>query len=143
MSELRELFLARTSAGVAVLVAGWFGINPPDYVAAVVAFAFGLAASSFFPALVLGIFSARVTKEGAIAGMVSGIGFTAAYIVYFKILGWGGPEDWWLGISPEGIGAVGMLLNFAVALAVTRFTPPPPDRVRALVEEIRLPSAER
>ena len=143
MSELRELFLARTSAGAAVLVAGWFGIHPPDYVAAVVAFAFGLAAASFFPVLVLGIFSKRVTKEGAIAGMVSGIGFTAAYIVYFKILELGGPESWWLGISPEGIGAVGMLLNFAVTLGVTRFTPPPPAEVQAMVEEIRLPSAER
>ena len=142
MSERRELFLARASAGVAVLVAGYFGIHPPDYVAAVVAFAFGLAAASFFPVLVLGVFSKRVTKEGAIAGMVSGIGFTAAYIVYFKILELAGPEAWWFGISPEGIGALGMLLNFAVTLTVTRFTPPPPPEVQAMVEEIRLPSVE-
>ena len=143
MSEARELFLARASAGLAVLVAGWFGLHPPDYVAAVVAFAFGLAASSFFPVLVLGVFSKRVTREGAIAGMILGIGFTAAYIIYFKILKLAGAESWWFGISPEGIGAVGMLLNFAVTLTVTRFTPPPPAAVQALVEEIRLPSAER
>ncbi|NNL64925.1 MAG: cation acetate symporter [Myxococcales bacterium] len=142
MSEARELFLARSAAGVAVLVAGYFGIHPPDYVAAVVAFAFGLAAASFFPVLVLGVFSKRVTKEGAIAGMICGIGFTAAYIVYFKILELAGPEAWWFGISPEGIGALGMLLNFAVTLGVTRFTPPPPPEVQALVEEIRLPSVE-
>ncbi len=142
MSEARELFYARAAAGAAVLVAGWFGIHPPDYVAAVVAFAFGLAAASFFPVLVLGVFSKRVTKEGAIAGMVAGIGFTAGYIVWFKILGRGGPEDWWFGISPEGIGTLGMLLNFAVTLTITRFTPPPPREVQALVEEIRLPSRE-
>jgi cation/acetate symporter len=142
MSEARELWVARLSAGGAVLVAGWFGIHPPDYVAATVAFAFGLAAASFFPVLVLGVFSRRVTREGAIAGMVLGIGFTATYIVGFKILDWGGPEDWWLGISPEGIGSVGMLLNFAVTLLVSRFTPPPPPEVRRLVETIRLPSEE-
>jgi len=142
MSEARELWVARAAAGGAVLVAGWFGIHPPDYVAATVAFAFGLAAASFFPVLVLGIFSRRVTREGAIAGMTLGIGFTAAYIVAFKVLDEAGPEDWWLGISPEGIGAVGMLLNFAVTLLVSRFTPPPPPEVQALVERIRLPSEE-
>ncbi|MEN8182042.1 MAG: sodium:solute symporter family protein [Myxococcota bacterium] len=140
MTEGRELIVARISAGGAVLVAGYFGVNPPDYVAAVVAFAFGLAAASFFPVLVLGVFSKRVTKEGAIAGMITGIGFTAGYILYFKLLGRGSPQDWWFGISPEGIGTVGMLLNFAVTLAVSRGTPPPPARVQALVEEIRLPS---
>ena len=142
MTEKRELLVARLAAGGAVLVAGYFGINPPDYVAATVAFAFGLAAASFFPVLVLGVFSKRVTREGAIAGMVLGIGFTATYIVGFKILGWGGPEDWWFGISPEGIGTVGMLLNFAVTLGVSRFTPPPPPEVQQLVETIRLPSEE-
>jgi cation/acetate symporter len=140
MTEGRELFVARLSAGGAVVVAGYFGIHPPDYVAATVAFAFGLAAASFFPVLVLGVFSKRVTREGAIAGMVLGIGFTATYIVGFKILGWGGREDWWLGISPEGIGTVGMLLNFAVTLTVSRFTAPPPAHVQELVERIRLPS---
>jgi cation/acetate symporter len=142
LSEAQELRLARLAAGGAVVVAGYFGVNPPDYVAAVVAFAFGLAAASFFPVLVLGVFSRRATKEAAIAGMVTGIAFTAGYILYFKILGLGGREDWWLGISPEGIGSVGMLLNFAVMLLVSRLTPPPPPQVQELVEEIRLPSAE-
>ena len=140
MSDGQELVLARVSAGAAVLVAGYFGLNPPDYVAAVVAFAFGLAAASFFPILVLGVFSKRVTKEGAILGMLSGIGFTAGYIIWFKLLRLGGAEDWWFGISPEGIGSLGMLINFAVTLTVSRFTPPPPAEVQALVEEIRLPS---
>ncbi|MCP4004653.1 MAG: cation acetate symporter [bacterium] len=139
MSEARELLLARISAAAAVLVAGYFGIHPPDYVAAVVAFAFGLAAASFFPILVLGVFSKTATKEGAIAGMLTGIGFTAAYIIYFKILGWGSPEDWWLGISPEGIGTIGMLMNFAVTLGVSRFTSPPPKEVIELIDEIRRP----
>jgi cation/acetate symporter len=140
MTERRELALARVSAGGAVLCAGYLGIHPPGYVAATVAFAFGLAAASFFPVLVLGVFSKRVTREGAIAGMVTGIAFTAAYILYFKILGWGGREDWWFGISPEGIGAVGMAINFAIMLTVSRFTDPPPAHVQAMVEEIRLPS---
>ena len=140
MTEDRELLVARVAAGGAVVVAGYFGIHPPDYVAATVAFAFGLAAASFFPALVLGVFSKRVTREGAVSGMVLGIGFTAAYIIWFKIMDWGGPEDWWFGISPEGIGTVGMLLNFAVTLVVSRFTPPPPQEVQDLVDEIRLPS---
>ncbi|MBW2282745.1 MAG: cation acetate symporter [Deltaproteobacteria bacterium] len=140
MSEGQELTLARVSAGAAVLVAGYFGVNPPDYVAAVVAFAFGLAAASFFPVLVLGVFSKRVTKEGAISGMLAGIGFTAAYILWFKMLGLGDASDWWFGISPEGIGSIGMLINFAVTLTVSRFTPPPPPEVQRMVEEIRLPS---
>ncbi|MDJ0785534.1 MAG: cation acetate symporter [Myxococcota bacterium] len=142
ITDDRELTIARVSAGAAVLVAGYFGINPPDYVAAVVAFAFGLAAASFFPVLVLGVFSKRVTREGAIAGMLVGIAFTAGYILWFKILGYGGPEDWWFGISPEGIGSLGMLINFAVTLAVTAMTPPPPQEVQALVTEIRLPSQD-
>ena len=142
MTEGRELLLARISAGGAVLLAGYAGIHPPGYVAATVAFAFGLAAASFFPILVLGVFSTRVTREGAIAGMVTGIAFTAAYILYFKILGWGGKEGWWFGISPEGIGSVGMLINFAITLGVSRFTKAPPPEVRAMVEEIRRPSRE-
>jgi cation/acetate symporter len=111
-------------------------------VAQVVAFAFGLAASSFFPALVLGVFSRRTTREGAIAGMLSGIGFTGAYIVWFRFFdATAGADAWLFGISPEGIGAVGMLLNFAVTLTISRFTAPPPAEVQRLVEEIRLPRA--
>ena len=140
MSERQELALARWTAGVAVLVAGYFGINPPGFVAQVVAFAFGLAAASFFPILVLGVFSARTTKQGAIAGMLSGILFTAGYIIYFRFFNRGaGESEWLFGISPEGIGTVGMLLNFAVTTGVSWLTPPPPAQVRELVEEIRLP----
>ena len=142
MSERTELGLARLAAGGAVLIAGLFGIYPPGFVAQVVAFAFGLAASSFFPALVLGIFTRTTTKAGAIAGMLAGIGFTASYIVWFKYMAPSadsGPDAWLFGISPEGIGSIGMLLNFAVALTVSRFTKPPPAEVQALVEEIRLP----
>jgi cation/acetate symporter len=142
MTAERELLLARIAAGLAVLVAAYFGIHPPGFVAQVVAFAFGLAASSFFPVLVLGVFSKRTTKEGAIAGMLSGIAFTAGYIVYFLYLRPdAGPEAWLFGISPEGIGSGGMLLNFAVTLTVSRFTKPPPADVQELVEEIRLPRA--
>ncbi len=140
ITDGQELTLARVSAGLAVIVAGYFGINPPGFVAQVVAFAFGLAASSFFPILVLGVFSKRATKEGAIAGMLTGIGFTAAYIIYFRFFNRSaGASEWLFGISPEGIGSIGMLLNFAVTLGVSRFTPPPPREVQALVEEIRLP----
>ena len=140
LSERRELLLARMAAGGSVLVAGYFGIYPPGFVAQVVAFAFGLAASSFFPILVLGVFSKRTTKEGAITGMVAGILFTAGYISYFRFLRpEAGADEWLLGISPEGIGAVGMLLNFALALIVSRFTAPPPDEVQRMVEDIRLP----
>jgi cation/acetate symporter len=141
ISEKAELVIARVAAGVAVILAGHFGVNPPDYVAATVAFAFGLAASSFFPVIILGIFSKRMNKQGAIAGMVAGLLFTTGYIVYFKFLY---PEnntaDYWLfGVSPEGIGAVGMVLNFAVALLVMSFTPPPPQDVQEIVESIRYP----
>ncbi len=140
MSSRRELLLARVTASVAVVVAAYFGISPPGFVAQVVAFAFGLAASSFFPVLVLGIFTRTTTKEGAIAGMSSGILFTGAYIVYFRLIRpEATAEDWLFGISPEGIGAVGMLINFALALIVSRFTKPPPDEVQQLVSEIRLP----
>ncbi len=141
ITEKGELIAARISAGVAVVIAGYFGVNPPGFVAQVVAFAFGLAASSFFPAIILGIFSKRTTREGAILGMIAGITFTAAYIVYFKFVH---PElntkdHWWLGVSPEGIGTVGMLINFALAITVSRFTPRPPPQVRALVDRVRVP----
>ncbi len=140
MSERRELILARISAGAAVLVAGYFGVNPPGFVAQVVAYAFGLAASSFFPILVLGVFSKRASREGAIAGMLTGILFTGAYIVYFRtVRPEAGASEWLFGISPEGIGTLGMLLNFAVTLVVSRLTPPPPAEVQQLIEDIRLP----
>jgi cation/acetate symporter len=141
ISEREELLTARAAAGVAVCVAGWFGVHPPGFVAQVVAFAFGLAASSFFPALLLGIFSTRMNKHGAISGMIAGISFTAGYIVFFKFVrpDLNDASHWLWGISPEGIGAVGMVLNFLIATLVCRLTPPPPRAVRALVESIRIP----
>ena len=141
ISEKAELIAARLAAAIAVLAAGYLGIHPPDYVAAVVAFAFGLAASSFFPVLVLGIFTRRTNAPGAIAGMLAGLTFTASYIVYFKFLHpeLNSPAHWWFEISPEGIGTLGMLLNFAVALTVSRFTPPPPEHVQRLIDRIRIP----
>ncbi|MCP3920645.1 MAG: cation acetate symporter [bacterium] len=145
ISERGELLAARISAAVAVLVAGVLGVYPPDYVAAVVAFAFGLAASSFFPAIIMGIFWKRMNREGAVSGMVVGILFTASYIIWFKFLHTGpeSQEDWWFGISPEGIGTVGMLINFAVAITVSRWTKEPPRAVQEMVEEIRVPRASR
>ena len=144
MTEKQELRWARFAAGGAVLVAGYLGINPPGFVAQVVAFAFGLAASSFFPVLVLGIFSKRTTKEAAIAGMLSGILFTGAYIIYFKFVSpeSNQAENWLFGISPEGIGSVGMCINFLVMIVVTRFTPPPPEDVQLTIDAIRSPSIE-
>jgi len=141
VTERQELNYARLSAAVAIFIAGLFGIYPPGFVAEVVAFAFGLAAASFFPAIVLGIFSKRVSKEGAIAGMLTGIVFTAGYIIYFKFIepSANTSEFWWWGISPEGIGTLGMLLNFAVSLSVTRFTHAPPADVQAMVLMIRQP----
>ena len=141
LQEKDELGAARIAAGVAVCIAGYFGINPPGFVGQVVAFAFGLAASSFFPAIVMGIFSKRMNKEGAISGMIVGITFTAAYIIFFKFIS---PElntsDHWLwGISPEGIGTLGMVLNFIVSISVAAMTSPPPDEVQALVDDIRVP----
>ncbi len=141
LSEKDELTAARIAAGFAVCIAGYFGINPPGFVAQVVAFAFGLAASSFFPAIVMGIFSKRMNKAGAVAGMIVGISFTALYIIFFKFIR---PElnvsdNWLLGISPEGIGTVGMMLNFIVSICVSAMTPPPPEEVQNLVEEIRVP----
>lgn len=140
MSSRRELILARSTAAAAVVVAAYFGISPPGFVAQVVAFAFGLAAASFFPILVLGIFTRGTTKEGAITGMSTGILFTGSYIVYFRLIRpEATAEDWLFGISPEGIGAIGMMINFALAITVSRFTKPPPDEVQQLVSEIRLP----
>ena len=141
ITEAGELKAARISAAVAVAVAGYLGIDPPGFVAEVVAFAFGLAAASFFPVLILGIFWKRMNREGAISGMVTGLLFTAAYISYFKFVNpeSSQPEAWWLGISPEGIGTLGMLINFAVSISVSLFTPPPPDSIRQLVEDIRIP----
>ena len=141
ISERRELLWARVSAAFAVVLAGYLGVNPPGFVAQVVAFAFGLAAASFFPAIILGIFSRRMNREGAVAGMISGIGFTAAYIIHFHYIDPAAntPDNWFLGISPEGIGFVGMLINFAVAVVVSRFTAPPPEEVGRLVDSIRVP----
>ncbi|MDE0086964.1 MAG: cation acetate symporter [Candidatus Poribacteria bacterium] len=141
LSEKQELMAARVAAGFAVCVAGYFGINPPGFVAQVVAFAFGLAASSFFPAIVMGIFSKRMNKAGAVAGMIVGFTFTAAYIIFFKFIkpDLNTPEYWLWGISPEGIGTLGMVLNFIVSIVVSIFTPPPPEEVQVLVEEIRVP----
>jgi cation/acetate symporter len=139
ISERQELMYARIAIGGAVLIAGYFGINPPGFVAQVVAFAFGLACSSFFPAIILGIFVKKANREGVIAGMLTGIIFTAAYIIYFRFMG-GTPDQYWFGISPEGIGALGMLLNFAVAFIVSRFTPETPQEVQELVEHIRVPA---
>jgi len=145
ISDKQELMWARIAAIIAVVVAGYFGINPPGFVASVVALAFGLAAASFFPAILLGIFTKTMNKEGAIAGMISGLAITMYYIARFK-LHWIGDDatstsaDWWWGISPEGFGTIGMIVNFAVAFVVSRFTPETPQDVQDLVENIRIPS---
>ena len=141
ISEKGELWAARISIAVAVVAAGLAGLNPPGFVAEVVALAFGLAASSFFPAIILGIFDKKMNKEGAIAGMLTGIIFTALYILYFKpqLGGIGLPEDYLFGISPEGIGTIGMIINFIVSLIVSRLTKPTPEKINALVESIRYP----
>ena len=141
LSERQELGAARIAAGIAVCIAGYFGMNPPGFVGQVVAFAFGLAASSFFPAIVMGIFSKRMNKAGAISGMIVGITFTATYIIYFKFINpaQNTPAHWWWGISPEGIGTLGMMINFIVSIAVSALTPPPPAQVQALVDDIRVP----
>ena len=141
ISEKGELFAARVAIAVAVVAAGLAGLNPPGFVAQVVALAFGLAASSFFPAIILGIFDKRMNREGAVLGMITGILFTATYIIYFKpqLGGSGLPEDYWFGISPEGIGTLGMLFNFIIAILVSRFTAPPPKEVQELTERIRTP----
>lgn len=141
INEKQELLAARIAAGVAVIVAGLFGIYPPAFVAQVVAFAFGLAAASFFPAIVMGIFSKTMNKEGAIAGMVVGLAFTFSYIVYFKFINPAADNaaSWWLGVSPEGIGTLGMIFNFVVAVVVSRLTSAPPEHIQHLVEDIRIP----
>ena len=141
ISEKGELWAARISIAVAVVAAGLAGLNPPGFVAEVVALAFGLAASSFFPAIILGIFDKKMNKEGAISGMLSGIIFTALYILHFKPqLGGGGlPENYLFGISPEGIGTIGMIINFIVSLIVSRLTKPTPNNIKDLVESIRYP----
>lgn len=141
ISERGELKAARISIAVAVVAAGLAGLNPPGFVAEVVALAFGLAASSFFPAIILGIFDKKMNKEGAIAGMIVGVLFTTCYIFYFKpqLGGSGTPDGYWFGISPEGIGTLGMLINFVVALVVSRFTRPTPQAIKELVEMIRYP----
>ena len=138
ISDAQEMRYARIASFGALAIAAYFGINPPSsFVAKTVAFAFGLAASSFFPTLILGIFSKKMNREGAIAGMISGIGFTLSYIIYFQFLT--DSKDYWFGISPEGIGFLGMLINFVVAFVVRSFTSPPPLEVQDMVEEIRIP----
>ncbi|ASD65935.1 sodium:solute symporter family protein [Pseudoalteromonas piscicida] len=141
INDKQELLAARLAAMVAIAISAYFGINPPGFVASVVAFAFGLAAASFFPAIIMGIFSKRMNKEGAIAGMVTGIGFTAAYIIYFKFVSpeLNAPANWLFGISPEGIGIVGMLVNFVVAALVMKVTADTPEEVKVMVEGIRNP----
>jgi len=142
ISDKGELWVARGAATVAVVIAGYFGINPPGFVAAVVALAFGLAAASFFPAIVLGIFYKKMNKEGAISGMVVGIVLMLFYMAKFKF-GWfggGNASDWWFGISPEGFGSIAMIANFIVAIIVLQFTPEPPEDVQEIVENIRIPS---
>ncbi len=141
ISEKGELWAARIAIAVAVVAAGLAGLNPPGFVAEVVALAFGLAASSFFPAIILGIFDKRMNKEGAISGMIVGILFTAIYIFYFKpqLGGPGTPDNYLFGISPEGIGTIGMFINFIIAIIVSRLTKPTPERIKQLVENIRYP----
>lgn len=141
VNERQELLAARISASIAVLLAGYFGIHPPGFVAATVALAFGLAAASFFPAIVMGIFSLKMNKEGAISGMLVGIGLMLFYMTKFKF-GWfggGTAADWWWGISPEGFGSIAMLANFIVALSVAQFTPATPKEIKSLIETIRKP----
>ena len=148
ISEKGELWAARGAATVAVVIAGWFGINPPGFVAAVVALAFGLAAASFFPAIILGIFYKKMNKEGAVAGMVVGMLLMIYYILKFKFGVFDGGKEavaglesqWWFGISPEGFGTIAMLANFAVSLIIKTFTPDPPQDVQDIVENIRIPS---
>ncbi|PHS75720.1 MAG: cation acetate symporter [Porticoccus sp.] len=141
ITDKQELLYARIAAACGIAVAAYLGINPPGFVAEVVAFAFGLAASSFFPAIILGIFYKKMNKEGAIAGMLTGITFTASYIVYFKFINPAAntPDNWWLGVSPEGIGTLGMIFNFVVAFIVLKLTKEAPDHIKELVESLRYP----
>ena len=148
ISDKQELVVARLAAVGAVVVAGYFGINPPGFVAAVVALAFGLGAASFFPAIILGIFYKKMNKEGAITGMIVGIGLMLFYMLKFKFGIFDGgksavaglSKDWWFGISPEGFGFIAMLVNFAVSLTINAFTPEPSEEVQEIVETIRIPS---
>lgn len=148
ISDKNELWAARGAATVAVVIAGYFGINPPGFVAAVVALAFGLAAASFFPAIILGIFYKKMNKEGAVSGMIVGMLLMLYYMLKFKFgIFDGGKEvvaslekDWWFNISPEGFGSVAMVANFIVAIVVNMFTPEPPQHVQEIVENIRIPS---
>ena len=137
-SESRRLMVGRVMVGFAIAIAGYFGVNPPGFVAQVVAFAFGLAAASFFPAIILGVFDKRTNREGAIAGMVVGLLFTTIYIIGVKFAGM---PTWFFNVSPEGIGTVGMVLNFIVTLVVSRMTPPPPFEIQEMVEDLRSPLA--
>lgn len=139
-SESQQVFVGRVMVGFGVALAGYFGINPPGFVAQVVAFAFGLAASSFFPIIVLGIFDRRTNREGAIAGMITGLVFTLFYIIGVKF---GGMQPWFFGVSAEGIGTLGMIINFIVTLVVSRLTPPPPAAIQDMVEYLRAPDGER
>jgi cation/acetate symporter len=146
ISEKQELMAGRLAAGIAITIAGYLGLHPPAFVAQVVAFAFGLAASSLFPAILMGIFYKRMNKWGAISGMLTGLTFTLGYIIYFKGVfvepfAANVPENWWLGISPEGAGVIGMALNFAVAAIVARNTAPPPAHIQQLVDDIRIPKS--
>ncbi|MBD1995068.1 cation acetate symporter [Oculatella sp. FACHB-28] len=136
-SESKRLMIGRLLVGIAIVLAGYLGINPPGFVAQVVAFAFGLAAASFFPVIILGIFDKRTNKEGAISGMIVGLLFTLFYIVGTKFYGM---PTWFFGVSPEGIGTLGMIVNFIVTLSVSRLTPPPPADIQALVEDLRNPT---
>ena len=144
ISEKGELVAARISAFFAVCIAGYFGINPPGFVAAVVALAFGLAAASFFPAIVMGIFYKNMNKDGAICGMLAGIGLMLFYMLKFKFnfFGGGSADDYWFGISPEGFGSVAMILNFIVSFVVMRFTTPTPNKIKDIVDNIRIPEYE-
>ncbi len=141
ITDKQELFFARVSAAMAIVVAGYFGIYPPGFVAQVVAFAFGLAAASFFPVILMGIFSKRMNKEGAITGMITGLAFTASYIIYYKFINPSAnyAENWWFGISPEGIGTLGMFLNFIVSSFVSQMTAAPPKEIQDMVDDIRIP----
>ncbi len=145
ITDKQELVFARFSAAVAIAIAGYFGIHPPGFVAQVVAFAFGLAASSFFPVILMGIFSKRMNKEGAIAGMITGLTFTASYIIYFKFINpsINSAENWWFGISPEGIGTLGMVFNFLISFLVSRVTAPPPQEIKDMVDDIRIPQGAK
>mgnify|MGYP001277734640 FL=1 len=145
ISDKGELMIARISILVAIIVAGFFGIYPPGFVAAVVALAFGLAAASFFPAIVLGIFDKRMNRQGAVTGMIAGTSLMLFYMITYKtgLIGIMDPlpeSEWWFGTSPEGFGVIAMLVNFILSIVISRLTPPPPENVQQIVEDIRIPS---